>query len=130
MFRSFTPSTSNSSAPSSSTEYMTGMTCGQPEGLTVAKRPIRCDLRNSSSLGVNSIFPHILDCTIHVSKAASPSLGTVGGYTVRRREPLERLEGAYLELEHDRTGARHIPVEAKDGQDRKSTRLNSSHLAI
>src|SRR5258706_749404 len=93
---------------------MTGMTCGQPEGLTVAKRPIRCDLRNSSSLGVNTIFPHILDCTIHVSKAASPSLGTVGGYTVRRREPLQRLEGAYLELAHDRTGARHIHVEAKD----------------
>jgi Zn-dependent M16 (insulinase) family peptidase len=49
-----------------------------------------------------------------VSKAAPPSLGTIGGYTVRRREPLERLEGAYLELEHDRTGARHIHIEAKD----------------
>src|SRR6266850_6874990 len=80
----------------------------------VAKRPIRCDLRNSSSFGVNSIFLHILDCTIHVSKTAYLSLGTIGGYTIRRREPLERLEGAYLELEHDRTGARHIHIEAKD----------------
>ena len=80
----------------------------------MAKRPIRCDLRNSSSAGVNSIFLHILDCTIHVSKAATSSLGTVGGYTIRRREPFDRLEGAYLELEHERTGARHIHIEAKD----------------
>jgi Zn-dependent M16 (insulinase) family peptidase len=49
-----------------------------------------------------------------VSKTASLSLGTIGAYTIRRREPLERLEGAYLELEHDRTGARHIHIEAKD----------------
>ena len=49
-----------------------------------------------------------------MSKTASPSLGTIGGYTIRRREPLERLEGAYLELEHIRTGARHIHIEAKD----------------
>jgi Zn-dependent M16 (insulinase) family peptidase len=49
-----------------------------------------------------------------VSKAATSSLGTVGGYTIRRREPFDRLEGAYLELEHERTGARHIHIEAKD----------------
>ncbi len=40
--------------------------------------------------------------------------GTIGGYTITRREPLERLEGAYLELEHQRTGARHIHIECPD----------------
>jgi Zn-dependent M16 (insulinase) family peptidase len=49
-----------------------------------------------------------------VAKTASPSIGTIGGYTVRRRELLGRLEGLYLELEHDRTGARHIHIENKD----------------
>ena len=39
---------------------------------------------------------------------------SVGGYTVKRREPLERLEGAYIELEHQRTGARHIHIECPD----------------
>jgi presequence protease len=39
---------------------------------------------------------------------------TIGGYTVLRRERLERLEGTYLELEHERTGARHIHVECPD----------------
>src|ERR1700730_4597273 len=45
---------------------------------------------------------------------AGPSIGTIGGYTIRRRKPLDRIEGAYMELEHDRTGARHIHIEAKD----------------
>jgi Zn-dependent M16 (insulinase) family peptidase len=49
-----------------------------------------------------------------VAKTASPSIGTIGGYTVRRRQPLDRLEGAYLELAHDRTGARHIHIETND----------------
>src|SRR5690242_2668483 len=40
--------------------------------------------------------------------------GTIGGYTITRREPLERLEGAYVELEHAKTGARHIHVECAD----------------
>src|SRR5256885_4509013 len=31
-----------------------------------------------------------------------------------RREPLDRLEGAYLELTHEATGARHIHIETKD----------------
>ena len=39
---------------------------------------------------------------------------TLGGYTITRREPLERLEGAYLELEHQATGARHIHIETPD----------------
>ncbi|HXJ48211.1 MAG TPA: insulinase family protein [Candidatus Acidoferrum sp.] len=49
-----------------------------------------------------------------MAKTADPSLETLGGYTVRRREPLERLDGTYIELEHDRTGARHIHIECKD----------------
>jgi Zn-dependent M16 (insulinase) family peptidase len=39
---------------------------------------------------------------------------TIGGYTITRREPLERLDGTYLELEHQRTGARHIHIECPD----------------
>jgi presequence protease len=39
---------------------------------------------------------------------------TLGGYTITRRMPLERLGGSYLELTHDRTGARHIHVECQD----------------
>ncbi len=43
----------------------------------------------------------------------SQAIGTIGGYTVKRREPLERL-GEYIELEHDSTGARHIHVACPD----------------
>ncbi len=49
-----------------------------------------------------------------MAKTNSPGVGTIGGYSVKRREPLERLEGAYVELEHERTGARHIHVESND----------------
>ncbi len=42
------------------------------------------------------------------------AIGTIGGYTILRRERLERLEGSYVELEHTRTGARHIHVECPD----------------
>src|SRR5713226_4975976 len=38
----------------------------------------------------------------------------VGGYTIVRREPLERLEGAFIELVHERTGARHIHIRCAD----------------
>jgi len=38
----------------------------------------------------------------------------IGGYTIVRREPLERLEGAFMELVHERTGARHIHIECTD----------------
>lgn len=37
----------------------------------------------------------------------------IGGYRVKRREPLERL-GTYIELEHEATGARHIHIETAD----------------
>jgi presequence protease len=49
-----------------------------------------------------------------MAKTAGPTLETIGGYTIRRRESLDRLDGAYLELEHDRTGARHIHIESID----------------
>ena len=49
-----------------------------------------------------------------MAKTSSADVATIGGYTVKRREPLERLEGTYLELEHDRTGARHIHIETAD----------------
>src|SRR6266849_1243806 len=39
---------------------------------------------------------------------------TIGGYTIKRHEPLPRLDGAYIELEHQRTGARHIHIECPD----------------
>ncbi len=38
----------------------------------------------------------------------------IGAYTVKRRETLERLDGAFIELVHDRTGARHIHIECPD----------------
>jgi Zn-dependent M16 (insulinase) family peptidase len=49
-----------------------------------------------------------------MAKTAEPTLETIGGYTIRRRETLDRLDGTYLQLEHDRTGARHIHIECKD----------------
>jgi presequence protease len=49
-----------------------------------------------------------------MAKTNVRGIGTVGGYTILRREPLERLEGAYVELEHDRTGAHHIHIECSD----------------
>jgi Zn-dependent M16 (insulinase) family peptidase len=39
---------------------------------------------------------------------------SIAGYTITRRAPLERLEGAYLELTHERTGAKHIHIECPD----------------
>ena len=44
----------------------------------------------------------------------APKRATIGGYTILRKERLERLEGSYLELEHERTGARHLHVECPD----------------
>ena len=41
-------------------------------------------------------------------------LEAVGGYTIVRREPLERLEGEFIELVHERTGARHVHIECTD----------------
>jgi len=49
-----------------------------------------------------------------MAKTVDFTLETIGGYTIRRREQLDRLEGDYLELEHDRTGARHIHIASKD----------------
>ena len=44
----------------------------------------------------------------------STSRSTIGGYTIARTEPLARLDGRYLELVHERTGARHIHIECPD----------------
>ncbi|MGA8923572.1 MAG: insulinase family protein, partial [Candidatus Dormiibacterota bacterium] len=49
-----------------------------------------------------------------MSRTTSPAIETVGGYSIHRREPLERLEGTFLELHHERTGARHIHIECAD----------------
>jgi len=49
-----------------------------------------------------------------MAKASTKGVDTIGGYTVVRREPLDRLEGSYLELHHERTGARHIHIECDD----------------
>ncbi len=49
-----------------------------------------------------------------MAKTAEPGIGTIGGYTILRREPLDRIDGVYLELKHDRTGARHIHIETND----------------
>jgi len=45
---------------------------------------------------------------------ASRASSIVGAYRITRREPLERLGGTYLELTHERTGARHIHIECSD----------------
>ncbi|HET7419215.1 MAG TPA: insulinase family protein [Candidatus Dormibacteraeota bacterium] len=38
----------------------------------------------------------------------------IGGYTISRRQPLERIGGEYIELEHEATGARHIHIQTND----------------
>jgi len=45
---------------------------------------------------------------------SSPDVRTIGGYRVKRREPLESIGGTYLLLEHIRTGARHIHIQCLD----------------
>jgi Zn-dependent M16 (insulinase) family peptidase len=45
---------------------------------------------------------------------ASTTSSAIGGYSIERREPLDRLDGTYIELEHDRTGARHIHIESQE----------------
>jgi presequence protease len=49
-----------------------------------------------------------------MAKASTKGVDVIGGYTVVRRETLDRLEGTYLELHHERTGARHIHIECDD----------------
>ena len=39
---------------------------------------------------------------------------SIGGYTVVRREKLDRIEGEFIELRHMATGARHIHVACAD----------------
>src|SRR6267378_586842 len=49
-----------------------------------------------------------------MAKTSARAIGTIGGYTILRKERLDRLEGSYLELEHERTGARHLHIECPD----------------
>src|SRR6195256_5042314 len=49
-----------------------------------------------------------------MARTSTRGVGTIGGYTILREERLERLDGTYLELEHERTGARHIHVQCSD----------------
>jgi Zn-dependent M16 (insulinase) family peptidase len=49
-----------------------------------------------------------------MAKTSARGIGTIGGYAILRKERLDRLEGSYLELEHERTGARHLHVECPD----------------
>src|SRR6266851_7889170 len=61
--------------------------------------------------------PHsgsLVDCTTRMASITTRGVATIGGYTVIRREPLDRLEGEYIELAHERTGARHIHIRCTD----------------
>src|SRR6266581_3513501 len=49
-----------------------------------------------------------------MAETTTKGIGTIGGYSIVRREPLDRLEGAFIELEHQRTGARHIHIDCPD----------------
>lgn len=49
-----------------------------------------------------------------MTETTTASVGMIGGYRIVRREPLERLAGSYIQLEHERTGARHIHIECED----------------
>src|SRR5438045_5815392 len=49
-----------------------------------------------------------------MSISTSAAAAATGRYTSTRREALDRPEGAYLELEHKRTGARHIHIDCPD----------------
>jgi len=49
-----------------------------------------------------------------MASISARGVDVIGGYTIVRREPLERLNGAFIELVHERTGARHIHIECAD----------------
>ena len=49
-----------------------------------------------------------------MARTSARGVDAIGGYAIVRREPLERLEGAFIELVHERTGARHIHIECTD----------------
>src|SRR6266581_6045178 len=49
-----------------------------------------------------------------MAETTTKGIGTIGGYSIVRREPLDRLEGAFIELEHQATGARHIHIDCSD----------------
>src|SRR5947207_2906672 len=81
---------------------------------TDALAPLLVASPGSGPPGSPNLSPRLsvgpLDSTIHMTE----TLQTLGVYTVTRRVPLERLDGSYLELTHNRTGARHIHIDCPD----------------
>src|SRR5712692_10554751 len=49
-----------------------------------------------------------------MASVSTRGVETIGGYSIVRREPLERLEGTFIELIHERTRAKHVHVECPD----------------
>src|SRR5213593_2564329 len=49
-----------------------------------------------------------------MAETRTRAIGSIGGYSIIRRESLDRLDGTYIQLEHERTGARHIHIECAD----------------
>ena len=49
-----------------------------------------------------------------MASVSTRGVEAIGGYTIVRREPLDRLEGAFIELVHERTGAKHIHIDCTD----------------
>jgi len=49
-----------------------------------------------------------------MASVSARGVEAIGGYTIVRREPLDRLEGSFIELVHERTGAKHIHIECAD----------------
>jgi len=49
-----------------------------------------------------------------MASVSARGVEAIGGYTIVRREPLDRLEGSFIELVHERTGAKHIHIGCAD----------------
>src|SRR3984893_12916624 len=49
-----------------------------------------------------------------MAKTSARGIGTIGGYTILRKERLDRLEGSIADPKHSRTSARHLHIECPD----------------
>ncbi len=49
-----------------------------------------------------------------MASVSARGVEAIRGYTIVRREPLDRLEGSFIELVHERTGAKHIHIGCAD----------------
>src|SRR5713226_6739962 len=119
--RSFTPSTSNSKAPESLSAYMTGTTCGQPDGPTEARRPIRCERRNSSSGSVKTTTTNPI-----VAAAALPLVdcGVYGHYRHARRGSDRRLHDRAPRATREARGRLHGAGPRADWRQAHSHRMH------